>query len=95
MAGGDLVAGRLDGPDGGPVHRGDRELQREGDADVEVHAPVAALLARKADHERAQLCVQAGERAALRRFLDRWMPMLRERPSRRVRWSLDVDPVSL
>lgn len=70
-------------------------LQREGDGDVEVHAPVAALLARKAGHERAQLCVQAGERVALRRFLDRWMPMLRERPSRRVRWALDVDPVSL
>ena len=64
-------------------------------ADVEVHAPVPALLARRAGHERAQLCVQSARRPELSRFLDAWMPALDAMPGRRVRWGVDVDPIAL
>ena len=64
-------------------------------ADVEVHAPVPALLARRAGLERGQLCVQSVRRPELSRFLDDWMPALDAMPGRRVRWGLDVDPIAL
>ena len=64
-------------------------------ADVEVHSPVPSLLARRAGHERAQLVVQASRRPELARFLDAWLPALAALPGRRVRWGLDVDPISL
>jgi len=45
---------------------------------------------------RAHLLVQATQRQALHRFLDRWAALLwAERQDRQVRWSLDVDPVEL
>ncbi|HEY8242208.1 MAG TPA: primosomal protein N' [Casimicrobiaceae bacterium] len=68
--------------------------ERSG-ADVEVHAPVPALLARRAGHERGQLCVQSPRRPELSRFLDAWMPALEALPGRRVRWGVDVDPIAL
>ncbi|MEO8486049.1 MAG: primosomal protein N', partial [Betaproteobacteria bacterium] len=64
-------------------------------ADVEVHAPVPALLARRAGHERGQLVVQSERRPDLGRFLDAWMPALDAIPGRRVRWGVDVDPIAL
>ncbi|HVJ74614.1 MAG TPA: primosomal protein N' [Casimicrobiaceae bacterium] len=64
-------------------------------AEVEVHAPVPALLARRAGLERGQLCVQAARRPELARFLDAWMPALDALPGRRVRWGVDVDPIAL
>ena len=63
--------------------------------EVEVHAPVPALLARRAGFERGQLCVQADRRPDLARFLDAWMPALDAVPGRRVRWGVDVDPIAL
>ncbi len=64
-------------------------------AGVEVHAPVPSLLARRAGFERGQLVAQSARRAELSRFLDAWLPALEARPGRRVRWGLDVDPVTL
>ena len=64
-------------------------------ADVEVHSPVPSLLARRAGHERGQLVVQSSRRPELSRFLDAWLPALRAIPGRRVRWGVDVDPMSL
>ena len=72
-----------------------RAARARGRAAVEVHAPVPSLLARRAGHERAQLVVQASRRPELARFLDAWVPALRALPGRRVRWSLDVDPIAL
>jgi primosomal protein N' (replication factor Y) len=56
---------------------------------------VPALLARRAGHERGQLCVQSPRRPELSRFLDAWMPALAALPGRRVRWGVDVDPMAL
>ena len=62
---------------------------------VEVMAPVPASLARRAGLERAQLLAQSEQRAALQRFLPGWRAAIDALPGRRVRWALDVDPLSL
>jgi len=63
-------------------------------ADVEVFAPVPALLARRAGFERSQLVVQSAHRPSLQRFLAQWVAALAALPGRRIRWALDVDPTS-
>ncbi|HKJ08385.1 MAG TPA: primosomal protein N' [Gammaproteobacteria bacterium] len=61
---------------------------------VELWGPVPAPMERRAGRFRAQLMVQAEERAVLHRLLDGWLTTLKsDKSSRRVRWSLDVDPV--
>ena len=67
-------------------------LAKELGGKVEVFDPVPAPLERKAGFERAQLLVRAASRASLQPFLRRWKAALDDRPGRRVRWSLDVDP---
>ncbi len=62
--------------------------------DVEVFAPVPALLARRAGFERGQLVVQSAHRPTLQRFLAQWTGALAAWPGRRARWALDVDPTS-
>ena len=63
-------------------------------AGVELWGPVPAPMERRAGRFRAQLLIQAPERAALHRLLDAWVARLETlRSARRVRWSLDVDPV--
>jgi primosomal protein N' (replication factor Y) len=45
---------------------------------------------------RAQLLLQAGRRAPLHRLLPGWLDQLEALPeARRLRWSLDVDPIDL
>lgn len=61
---------------------------------VELWGPVPAPMERRAGRFRAQLMVQAAERGALHRLLEPWVAQLTRDPqARRVRWSLDVDPV--
>jgi primosomal protein N' (replication factor Y) len=63
---------------------------------VEVLGPAAATMARRAGHYRAQLLLKSGSRAALQRLLASAMPAIEALPaSRRVRWSIDVDPGDL
>ncbi|HMD75526.1 MAG TPA: primosomal protein N' [Steroidobacteraceae bacterium] len=60
---------------------------------VKVLGPASALLARRADHFRAHLLIEASGRIALQRFLDDWLTRieaLRLPPG--LRWSIDVDP---
>ena len=61
---------------------------------VELYDPVPMTIARVANVERAQLLVEARARPALHRFLDRWLPSLQGRRSR-VRWHIEVDPLSI
>lgn len=66
------------------------------DATVQVLGPIPAPMPRRAGRYRAQLLLQATRRAPLHCLLDRLIPALEELPvSRKVRWSLDVDPLSL
>jgi primosomal protein N' (replication factor Y) len=63
---------------------------------VEVMDPAPAPMERRAGRYRAQLLVQSAERKALHGFLEAWTARLvASRQARRVRWSLDVDPLDL
>ena len=51
---------------------------------------------RRAGYQRAQLVLSAGQRRDLHLALEMVMPALYAAPdARKVRWSLDVDPVEL
>ncbi|MBL8534535.1 MAG: primosomal protein N' [Betaproteobacteria bacterium] len=65
-------------------------LARQLAPGVSVYDPVPAWMAKLAGKWRGQLLVQSAERAPLHRLLRSWIPQLQ---SRRVRWSVDVDPL--
>jgi primosomal protein N' (replication factor Y) len=73
------------------VERG-RTLAAQGRG-CEVYSPVPAMLSRRAGLERAQVLAQSRDRRLLQEFLPRWRAELEEIGERRVRWSLDVDPL--
>ena len=63
---------------------------------VLVEGPVPAPMPRRAGFQRAQLLLSAPERRQLHAALDVLMPALHADPdARKLRWSLDVDPVDL
>jgi len=63
---------------------------------LRILGPVDAPMARKAGRYRAQLLLQSSDRSTLHRVLKYLRPMLESDPSaRKVRWSIDVDPVEL
>jgi primosomal protein N' (replication factor Y) len=65
-------------------------------SNVLLMGPAPAPMVRRGGRFRAQLLVQAPGRSDLHAFLSRWLPGIESDPeSRRVRWSLDVDPVDL
>ena len=64
-------------------------------ANLHVWDPIPAPLARKAGFERQQLMVQADSRGALQQFLAAWLPLLRQRETRIVKWVIDVDPLEV
>ena len=70
-----------------------RAMAPEG---VELLSAVASPMERRAGRYRAQLLVQSNERKPLHGFLDRWLDTIeQEKQSKRVRWSLDVDPMDM
>lgn len=63
---------------------------------VLVMGPIAAPMARRAGRYRYQLLLQANRRADLRLVLDQLIPNIARLPgAKKVRWSLDIDPVDL
>ncbi|HSM31783.1 MAG TPA: primosomal protein N' [Woeseiaceae bacterium] len=63
---------------------------------IRVLGPVDAPMARRAGRYRAQLLLQSTDRRALHAVLRELRPMLEADPAaRKVRWSIDVDPVEL
>jgi primosomal protein N' (replication factor Y) len=63
---------------------------------VTVLGPAAALIARRADHFRAHLLLEAAARAPLQRFLKLWLPLVESLPGPPgLRWSIDVDPLEV
>jgi len=63
---------------------------------LDIHGPLPAPMPRRAGYQRAQLLVSAPQRRALHAALDAVVPELHAWPeARKVRWSLDVDPVDL
>lgn len=65
-------------------------------ANVEVLGPVADWMERRSGRYRAQLLLQSRARPALHELIDSSLQTLAKwRESRRVRWSIDVDPIEL
>ena len=63
---------------------------------VRALGPVDAPMARRAGRYRAQLLLQSTDRRALHEVLGELRPLLEGDPvARKVRWSIDVDPVEL
>jgi primosomal protein N' (replication factor Y) len=64
--------------------------------EVRFLGPVAAPMERRAGRYRCHLLIQSDSRRALHSFLNVWVNQIESLPtSRKVRWSLDVDPVDL
>jgi len=67
-----------------------------GNEGVDLYGPMPALMERRAGKYRYQLLLQANKRANLHRLLADWVVQLNQLPeARKVRWSLDVDPLDL
>lgn len=71
-----------------------KQHTKQSDNDATILGPVPALLARRAGYYRAQLLIQSENRKHLHQLLT---PLIKKIPqlvhSRRVRWSVDVDPL--
>lgn len=73
-----------------------RALMQHQNGELQLLGPVAAPRPKRAGHRRMQLLLQAQERQTLRNALPAWLLALENLPgSRKVRWSLDVDPQEL
>ena len=70
-----------------------RSAANELNMEVEVYGVVPAAMPRRANHMRVQLLVQSDTRKNLQQFLRIWKPGLDNMPAKKLRWSLDVDPV--
>ena len=67
-----------------------------GDSPVEAFGPMPAPMPRRAGFQRAQLLLSCAQRPPLHALLDQVLPQIYALPqARRVRWSLDVDPIDL
>lgn len=63
---------------------------------VRILGPVSAPMARRAGRYRAQLLLHANTHAPLQKLLSTLLPQLEALPeTKRVRWSIDVDPLEL
>ncbi|MEO6169803.1 MAG: primosomal protein N' [Lysobacter sp.] len=63
---------------------------------LELSGPLPAPMPRRAGYQRSQLVLSGSARAPLHRVLRSALPVIRASPeARKVRWSLDVDPVDL
>ncbi len=73
-----------------------RRAADRADDRLRILGPVDAPMARKAGRYRTQLLLQSSDRQTLHRLLRDLRPALEEEPSaRKVRWSIDVDPIEL
>jgi len=65
-------------------------------ASVSLLGPMPAPMPRRAGMHRGQLLLSAAERKPLHAFLPVWLARARAlAQARRVRWSIDVDPIDL
>jgi len=66
------------------------------EADVRLLGPAPAFMERRAGRYRAHLLLEASRRDALHRMVDRLIAKITASPAvRRVRWSIDIDPVDV
>ena len=73
-----------------------KEAAGGGNAAVRVLGPAPSQMERREGRYRAQLLFQSKQRSALHELLHSTLSAVRDsRESRRVRWSVDVDPIEL
>ncbi|WP_206862512.1 primosomal protein N' [Lysobacter changpingensis] len=73
-----------------------REVLRDVHAPLDLHGPLPAPMPRRAGYQRMQLLLSAADRRSLHAALEAALPAIHASPeARKVRWSLDVDPVDL
>ncbi|MEI7842356.1 MAG: primosomal protein N' [Gallionellaceae bacterium] len=70
-----------------------REMAKGLKMPVEIYGVVAATMAKRANHFRAQLLIQSDTRKSLQQFLREWRPLIETIPAKKIRWSLDIDPL--
>jgi primosomal protein N' (replication factor Y) (superfamily II helicase) len=69
-------------------------LARTLKTEVMIYDTVRPQMERLKGMERAQLLLQANSRAALQRLLKPWMAQIHDLSlAKKVRWSLDIDPL--
>jgi len=61
--------------------------------EIEILGVVPAALPRRANHIRAQLLMQSQTRKGMQQFLRAWQPKLDSDTVKKIRWSLDIDPL--
>jgi len=68
----------------------------ENNASLELFDALNAPMEKRAGRYRAQLLLKSTTRPALHNCLSAWLPLIEELPeARKVRWSLDVDPMDM
>lgn len=73
-----------------------RHIETHSTDRLRVLGPVDAPMAKRAGRYRAQLLLQSGDRQILHAILRALRPKLEAEPlARKVRWSIDVDPIEL
>jgi len=78
------------------LHAARTLLDAAGDAALDLHGPLPAPMPRRAGMQRMHLLLSSPERRTLHAALDAAVPALYALPeARKVRWSLDVDPIDL
>lgn len=69
------------------------QLQSLAQNKLQLYGPVSAPMEKRAGRYRFQLLIQSASRQAIKRYLTPWIENLEQlTESRRVRWSVDVDP---
>jgi len=90
---------RADGPDRSEVFAFLREARRLAEPparSMRILGPAAAAMERRAGRYRAQLLLESSNRGTLQHLLDDWLPRIEAlKPPRRIRWSMDVDPIEV
>jgi len=71
-------------------------IAAQGERAVTVLGPAPLAMERKDGRYRAQLLFQSSQRGALHALVDRALVQVRTSPeARRVRWSVDIDPLEI
>lgn len=71
------------------------EIKQLNNTHIQLLGPLPAPLAKKAGLFRAQLFIQSAKRMELQKLLKALQPLLESSLQRKVRWSLDVDPLEI
>ena len=73
-----------------------KAILEEQHADVQILGPLPAPIEKRLGRFRWQLLLSADKRSGLHQLLQHCLPIIEElKSSRRVRWSIDVDPVDM